>query len=71
MGIAAVLAFFGSFGIIIPCMSQVWYVGPVASSGTGDIGIFVGFVAAALLYLVLRPVELRYRRDVPIREGKA
>ncbi len=35
LGVAAALAFFGSFGIIIPCMSQVWYVGPIARAGTG------------------------------------
>lgn len=66
LGVAAALAFFGSFGIIIPCMSQVWYVGPVARAGTGDIGIFTGFVSAAVLYLVLRAAELRFwRGDIP------
>jgi len=65
LGVAAALAFFGSFGIIIPCMSQVWYVGPIARAGTGDIGIFVGFVSAAVLYLVFRAAELRWRCDIP------
>jgi len=61
------LAFFGSFGVIIPSMSQVWYTGPIARAGTGDIGIFVGFASAALLYGLLRPLELRWRNDVPRR----
>ncbi|KLO10063.1 cytosine-purine permease [Schizopora paradoxa] len=66
LGVAAALAFFGSFGIIVPSMSQVWYVGPIARAGTGDIGIFTGFVSAAVLYLVLRAAELRFLRcDIP------
>ena len=68
LGIAAALAFFGSFGIIIPCMSQVWYVGPIARAGTGDIGIFTGFVSAGMLYLVFRAAELHFLRyDIPRR----
>lgn len=69
LGIAAALAFFGSFGLIIPCMSQVWYVGPIARAGTGDIGIFTGFVSAAVLYLVFRAAELRWRCDIPRSPG--
>ncbi|OSX63553.1 hypothetical protein POSPLADRAFT_1045867 [Postia placenta MAD-698-R-SB12] len=41
-GIAALLAFFCAFGIIIPCMNQAWYVGPIARAGSGDIGIIAG-----------------------------
>ncbi|TDL24490.1 cytosine-purine permease [Rickenella mellea] len=68
MGAAAVLAFAGSIGIMVPCMSQVWYVGPIARAGTGDIGIFVGLLSSGLLYLVFRPMELMVRRDVSAGE---
>ncbi|KAF4616906.1 hypothetical protein D9613_008743 [Agrocybe pediades] len=58
-GIAAVLAFCGAFGIIVPSMQQTWYTGPIAKAGTGDIGIFTGAVVAAVLYFVLRFIEKR------------
>ena len=38
-------------------MAQVWYTGPIARAGTGDIGIVVGFVLAAGVYPVFRAVE--------------
>ena len=56
-GAAAILAFAGAFGIIVPSMSQAWYTGPIARAGTGDIGIFTGFVVSGMLYLVLRAFE--------------
>ncbi|KAF8056624.1 purine-cytosine permease [Lyophyllum atratum] len=58
-GIAAVLSFAGAFGVIVPCMSQVWYVGPVARMGTGDVGVLTGFVGAGGMYVVLRGLERR------------
>lgn len=58
-GFAAVLAFFCGFGIIVPTMSQTWYVGPIARAVTGDIGIMTGSSVAALAYLSLRSVERR------------
>jgi purine-cytosine permease-like protein len=61
-GAAAVLAFAGAFGIIVPSMSQAWYTGPIASAGTGDIGIMTGFVVSGLLYLILRMLERRWTR---------
>ncbi|KAF9003919.1 purine-cytosine permease [Cyathus striatus] len=57
IGAAAILAFAGSFALIVPSMSQVWYIGPIANAGTGDIGIITGGVSAGLLYLGLRAVE--------------
>ncbi|KAF5349269.1 hypothetical protein D9756_009385 [Leucocoprinus leucothites] len=42
-GIAAVAAVIFSFGPIVPCMDQIWYVGPIAEK-TGDIGFEVAFV---------------------------
>ncbi|KIP03401.1 hypothetical protein PHLGIDRAFT_26150 [Phlebiopsis gigantea 11061_1 CR5-6] len=49
-GFAALFAFLGAFAVVIPCMSQVWYTGPIADSGTGDIGILVGSGVAFILY---------------------
>ncbi|KAJ6600015.1 cytosine-purine permease [Mycena vulgaris] len=57
-GLAALLSFVGSFAAIVPCMAQTWYTGPVARAGTGDIGLLVGFVSAAVLYGALRPLEV-------------
>lgn len=57
LGIAAIFAFLCACGIIVPCMSQVWYVGPIANAGAGDIGVLVGFFLAALLYPVYRAIE--------------
>jgi purine-cytosine permease-like protein len=62
-GVAAVLSFAGSFGIIVPSMSQAWYVGPIANSGVGDIGILAGFAVSGVLYLILRTIERRRMRQ--------
>lgn len=56
-GSAALLAFLCAFGVVIPCMSQAWYTGPIARAGTGDLGIIVGSAVAFILYLGLRTVE--------------
>ncbi|CAA7257310.1 unnamed protein product [Cyclocybe aegerita] len=58
-GVAAILAFIGAFGIIVPSMSQSFYTGPIAKTGTGDIGVFTGGSVAVGLYAVLRTVEKR------------
>ncbi|KAH7340420.1 NCS cytosine-purine permease [Rhizoctonia solani] len=42
-GIAAIGACVCSFGLIVPCMDQVWFTGPIART-TGDIGFEVGGV---------------------------
>ncbi|THH12960.1 hypothetical protein EW146_g7213 [Bondarzewia mesenterica] len=57
LSLASVIAFLGAIAIIVPCMSQVWYIGPIASMGTGDISMFTGFAMAALLYVPLRIME--------------
>ncbi|KAK0709289.1 permease for cytosine/purines, uracil, thiamine, allantoin-domain-containing protein [Lasiosphaeria miniovina] len=59
-GLAAIGAMGLSFGLAVPCMSQVWYTGPLAKE-TGDIGFEVALVLAAILYLPLRWIELKYR----------
>ncbi|GJE86609.1 cytosine-purine permease [Phanerochaete sordida] len=56
-GIAALLAFLCAFGVVIPCMSQAWYTGPIARAGTGDLGIIVGSAVAFILYVGLRTAE--------------
>jgi hypothetical protein len=38
-------------------MSQAWYVGPVARHGSGDVGVFVGFVVGAIAYALARGLE--------------
>lgn len=58
-GISGVAAFAGSFALIVPCMSQVWFTGPIAKKGTGDIGCEVAFFFAGLLYLVFRTIEIK------------
>ncbi|KAH0581647.1 hypothetical protein H2248_011344 [Termitomyces sp. 'cryptogamus'] len=58
-GIAATLASLGGIGIIVPCMSQAWYIGPIAKH-TGDIGVFVGFLLAGILYFLIRLGEVNY-----------
>jgi NCS1 nucleoside transporter family len=59
-GVAAVSAGILSFGLIIPCMSQAWFVGPIGLK-TGDIGFEVAFPLAGLLYVPLRTLERRYQ----------
>ncbi|EGO26948.1 hypothetical protein SERLADRAFT_360944 [Serpula lacrymans var. lacrymans S7.9] len=57
LGAAAIFVFLASFGIIVPCMSQVWYTGPIAKAGTGDIGMVTSFIFAMLVYPALRTLE--------------
>ncbi|KAL5334704.1 permease for cytosine/purines, uracil, thiamine, allantoin-domain-containing protein [Aspergillus crustosus] len=59
-GIAAICAMGASFGLVVPCMSQVWYTGPLAEK-SGDIGFEVALVLAPVLYLPCRWVERRVR----------
>lgn len=61
-GLAAIGAFILAFGLIIPCMAQLWWTGPIAKE-TGDIGFEVAFVMSSLLYIPLRWVEKRVRKE--------
>ncbi|KAH7189731.1 purine-cytosine permease FCY22 [Fusarium oxysporum] len=54
-GLAAIGATGIAFGLTVPCMSQEWYTGPIAKT-TG-----VELVLAALLYVPLRWIELKFR----------
>ncbi|KAL4068575.1 hypothetical protein V8B97DRAFT_1973479 [Scleroderma yunnanense] len=56
-GIPAVLAFLCAFGTLVLFMSQAWYAGPVARHGSGDCGVYVGFIVAGVIYAVLRGLE--------------
>ena len=38
-------------------MSQVYYTGPIAKAGTGDIGVITGPVVGATLFAILRALE--------------
>ncbi|KAJ7306761.1 purine-cytosine permease [Mycena albidolilacea] len=58
-GLAAFISFFASFALIVPCMAQSFYTGPIARAGTGDVGILVGFCSACVVYWALRPLEAR------------
>ncbi|KAG2089315.1 permease for cytosine/purines, uracil, thiamine, allantoin-domain-containing protein [Suillus discolor] len=59
-GAAALTAGILSFALIIPCMNQVWYQGPIGIT-SGDIGFEIAFPLAALLYIPLRKLELKYQ----------
>ncbi|OBT56320.1 hypothetical protein VE04_02846 [Pseudogymnoascus sp. 24MN13] len=59
-GIASLGAGICSFGLIVPCMSQLWYEGPIAKS-TGDIGFEVAFCLTTILYVPFRLLEIRIR----------
>ncbi|KAF2128993.1 hypothetical protein P153DRAFT_386188 [Dothidotthia symphoricarpi CBS 119687] len=57
-GFAAMAASVLCFGLVVPGMAQIWYVGPIARV-TGDVGFEAGFVLAAGLYVPLRWWERR------------
>ncbi|KAI6045332.1 permease for cytosine/purines, uracil, thiamine, allantoin-domain-containing protein [Pisolithus marmoratus] len=60
-GAAAIVAGVLSFGLIIPCMQQAWFEGPIGTK-TGDIGFEVAFPLAGMLYFPLRKLELKYQK---------
>jgi len=57
-GVAALGAGVVSFGLVVPCMAQVWWTGPIAEE-TGDIGFEVALALSALSYVPLRFLERR------------
>ncbi|KAJ8587361.1 NCS cytosine-purine permease [Rhizopogon salebrosus TDB-379] len=59
-GAAAITAAILSFGLIIPCMNQLWFQGPIGIT-SGDVGFEVAFPLAAVLYIPLRKLELKYQ----------
>ncbi|KAJ3572234.1 hypothetical protein NP233_g3212 [Leucocoprinus birnbaumii] len=59
-GIAAVASVILSFGPVVPCMDQIWYVGPIAQT-TGDIGFEMAFVVSGIFYIPFRWLEIKWR----------
>lgn len=62
LGIAALITFLVGWAGAILCMAQVWYIGPIAASVGqygADMGNYVGFSWAALVYPPLRWLELK------------
>jgi len=62
IGIAAIVAFLLGWVGAILCMAQVWYIGPLAGligEYGGDMGNYVGFGWAALVYPPMRWFEKR------------
>ncbi|KAL2843524.1 permease for cytosine/purines, uracil, thiamine, allantoin-domain-containing protein [Aspergillus pseudoustus] len=62
IGIAALIAFLVGWAGAILCMAQVWYIGPLAGlvgEYGADMGNYVGFSWAAVVYPPLRYLELK------------
>ena len=49
-----------SIGLIVVCMSQDEWTGPVAKAGTGDIAMIVSFAYSIIMYAVTRSLEKRW-----------
>ena len=58
VGIAAIAAGTICYGLVVPCMAQVWWTGPIAKT-TGDIGFEMAFVLSSLFYIPFRFLEKR------------
>lgn len=58
-GGAALLSGAGSFALVIPCMSQTWYTGPLGLK-TGDLGFEVAFILSGILYIPMRTLEKKW-----------
>ncbi|KAF2151703.1 purine-cytosine permease FCY21 [Myriangium duriaei CBS 260.36] len=62
LGAAALVAFLVGWAGSILCMAQVWYTGPIASlvgDSGADLGNYVGFAWAGLVYAPLRYLEFK------------
>lgn len=62
VGLAALVAFLVGWAGSILCMAQVWYIGPLAAlvgEYGGDMGNYVGFAWAGIVFPGLRWLELR------------
>ncbi|KAI9730698.1 MAG: hypothetical protein M1834_005667 [Cirrosporium novae-zelandiae] len=62
VGIAALMAFLVGWVGAVLCMAQVWYVGPIAGlvgEFGADLGNYVGFLWAGVVYPVLRYWEIK------------
>ncbi|KAI0942810.1 hypothetical protein AcV7_002117 [Taiwanofungus camphoratus] len=66
-GCAAVFTFAATIGFIVLCMDQEWWVGPLARTGTGDVGLLLGFVVGVVTYTCTRWVERRWESMSSVR----
>lgn len=62
-GVAALGASVLSFGLVVPGMDQLWFVGPIAER-TGDIGFEVAFAVTGILYVPFRALEIKLQGRV-------
>ncbi|CAG7921451.1 unnamed protein product [Penicillium olsonii] len=63
IGIAGFIAFVVGWVGAVLCMAQVWYIGPIAKlvgAYGADMGNYIGFSWAALVYPPLRYIELHF-----------
>ena len=60
LGYAAVWTIVSAIGLIVLCMSQEWWTGPVADAGTGDIAMIVSWAYSVVMYSVARTAEKRW-----------
>lgn len=63
IGLAAFVAFVVGWVGAVLCMAQLWYIGPLAKTVGeygADMGVYVGFSWAALVYPPLRYLELHF-----------
>ncbi|KAH9947892.1 permease for cytosine/purines, uracil, thiamine, allantoin-domain-containing protein [Amylocystis lapponica] len=56
-GYAALGTFVVCVGLIVLCMQQEWWTGPIARRGTGDLGMLIGFISGLGIYLAARAAE--------------
>ncbi|KDR72650.1 hypothetical protein GALMADRAFT_126262 [Galerina marginata CBS 339.88] len=59
-GLGAMGAGVLSFALVIPCVSQVWFTGPIAKK-TGDLGFEIALVLSAILYPPMRWLEIKWQ----------
>ena len=62
-GVAALAAGIASVSLVVLCMDQAWFVGPIAET-TGDIGFEVAFCMSGILYVPFRWLEIRLRKYI-------
>jgi purine-cytosine permease-like protein len=58
LGVAAIAAGIICYALVVPCMAQAWWTGPIAKT-TGDIGFEIAFVMSSVFYVPFRFLEKR------------
>ena len=54
---ASSFTFAATVGFIVLCMQKQWWTGPIARTGTGDVGMLLGFLFGVLVYTCTRWAE--------------